>query len=40
MHDRGLVRINCGGALKKRQRRQRLEIRCVAVEIKVVGRGH
>ena len=40
MHDRGLVRINRGRAFKKRQRRQRLEIRRIAVEIKVVGCRH
>ena len=38
--DRGLVRIDRGGARQERQRRQRLEIRRVAVEIGVVGCRH
>ena len=40
MDDRGLVRINRGGARKKSQRRQRLKIRRVAFEINVIGRCH
>ena len=40
MDDRGLVRIDVGGARQERQRRQRLEIRRIAVEIGVVGRRH
>ena len=38
--DRGLVRIDRGGARQERQRRQRLEIRRVAVEIGVIGCRH
>ena len=40
VNDRGLVRIDLGGARQKRQRRERLKIRRVAVEIGVVGRRH
>ena len=40
MDDGGLVRIDRGRAGEKRQRRQRLEVRRVAIEIGVVGAGH
>ncbi len=37
MHDRRALRKNLGGSLEQAQRRQRLEIGCVAVEIEVIG---
>ena len=40
VNDRGGVGINFGGALQEGQRRQRLEIRRIAVEVNVIGRRH
>jgi len=40
VNDRGLGRIDLSGAGEQRQRRQRLEIRRIAVEIGVIGRRH
>ena len=40
MNDRDRVRINLGGAGEESQRRQRLEIRRIAVEVDIVRGTH
>jgi hypothetical protein len=38
MDDRGAIGKNRGGPLQERQRRERLKIRRIAIEVDVVGR--
>jgi hypothetical protein len=40
MHDRGIVGKHRGGALEETERRQRLEVRGIAVEVDLVDLGH
>jgi hypothetical protein len=40
MHDRRVVGKHRGGALEEAQRRQRLEVRFIAVEVGFVNAGH